>query len=274
MRNPLSDERSVRDPSPAFRSEGIPEMSTFSCEPKKKIVLPNLQMAVEVVKIEQGVVHLDVKPLAEGPALLEAGPEATRDAEVQARFLRQLSEGLGMTALGLGMARLQLDAGLIGEVKTTLARVQEQFQLLRLGVEGERETVRPQAVPRARKLRRALLVEDDCNQRELLAGFLRQSGLQVDTAGDGSDALDYLGKHGRPDVVLLDMGLPRVDGPTTLREIRRNPAYGGLKIFGVSGRLPQDFGLECGPGGIDRWFHKPLDPAVLVHDLAEELEKV
>jgi len=114
-------------------------------------------------------------------------------------------------------------------------------------------------------------VEDNRNERELLAGFLRQSGLEVDTAGDGSDALAYLGSHAQPDVILLDMGLPHVDGPTMVRQLRSNPVYAGLKIFGVSGHLPEEFGLEWGPRGIDRWFQKPLDPAALVHGLAEEL---
>jgi CheY-like chemotaxis protein len=240
-------------------------MATFSCKPTEKIVLPTLHAAVTVVQIGQGVVRLRVEAPADTPVLREAG----RLPAPPARFLPQLAGRLATTAVGLGLLRLQLDAGLTEDARAALARVQEDFQLLRLGVQGEMEARR---APATRAPRKALLVEDDCNQRELLAGFLRHSGLQVYTAGDGSEALDYLGKHGSPDVVLLDMGLPRVDGPTTVREIRRNPAYGGLKIFGVTGRQPQDFDLERGPRGIDRWFHKPLDPAALVHDLAEELD--
>ncbi len=174
--------------------------------------------------------------------------------------------------MGLGLLCLQLDSGLTEEARQTLAQIQDDFQLLRYGVEGEiaGPTVPPPAkLPR---LRKALLVEDDRNERELLAGFLRQSGLNVDTAGDGSDALDYLGCHARPDVVLLDMGLPRVDGPTTVREIRRNPALAGIRIFGVTGHLPEEFGLELGPRGIDGWFQKPLDPMALLHQLNEELD--
>jgi CheY-like chemotaxis protein len=116
-----------------------------------------------------------------------------------------------------------------------------------------------------------LLVEDDGNQRELLAGFLRMAGLQVDTAGDGSDALDYLRSRPRPDVVLMDMGLPRCDGPTAVRQIRRDPAFEGLRIFAVTGGAPDQFGLGSGPGGIDRWFRKPLNPALLLHELKQEL---
>ena len=101
--------------------------------------------------------------------------------------------------------------------------------------------------------------------------MLRLSGFAVDTAGDGCDALDHLRSGGRPDVVLLDMALPRCDGATTAREIRRDPACAGLKIFAVSGHSPNEYDLDHGPGGIDRWFHKPLDPAMLLRELTQEL---
>ena len=104
--------------------------------------------------------------------------------------------------------------------------------------------------------------------RPLLRGF---EGLDVDTAGDGCDALDYLRSRGRPDVVLLDMGLPRLDGAAAVREIRRDPACAGLKIFAVSGHTADEYGLPLGPTGVDRWFHKPVDPMSLVRDLDLEL---
>jgi CheY-like chemotaxis protein/sRNA-binding carbon storage regulator CsrA len=256
-------------------------MITLCCRPKDKIALPTLNIAVEVVKIERGLVHLGIESPPDVPVFREAATPLAIEARQeghprgeggQARFMRQLSARLGEAVLAMGVTRLQLDVGLLAAAKAALTRIQEEVQLLRAGVEGQREDppITPaSAVPSAP---RALLVEDDCNQRELLAGFLRHSGMKVDTAGDGSDALDYLSSHGKPDVILLDMGLPHVDGPTTVRQIRRNPAFAGIKIFAVTGRQPNEFDLECGPQGIDRWFHKPLDPAALLHDLAEELD--
>ena len=112
--------------------------------------------------------------------------------------------------------------------------------------------------------RKALLVEDDANESELLAGFLRLSGFRVDRASDGCDALEYLAEQGQPDVVLLDMQMPRCDGPTTIQAIRQNPAYAGLRVFAVSGRVPADMGVTVGPTGVNRWFRKPLNPQSLV----------
>jgi CheY-like chemotaxis protein len=255
-------------------------MLTFSCKPKDKLLLPTCNIAIEVVKVERGVVHLgidgppDVSVLCEGGRTRAAEGDARdcRPAGTHPRFLSQLADSLETTAKGLGLLSLQLDAGLAEEGKAILSLLQHDLSSLRYAVEGEREAPPARPARVAGKGRKALLVEDDSNERELLAGFLRHSGLKVDTAGDGSDALDYLGTQGRPDVILLDMGLPRVDGPTTLRTIRRNPAFAGIKIFGVSGRPPEDFDLECGPRGIDRWFHKPLDPAALVRELVEDLD--
>ena len=142
----------------------------------------------------------------------------------------------------------------------------------RLDVEKAKTTA-AQRKP-VRKTLKTLLVEDDQNERELLAGFLRMSGFAVDTAGDGCDALEHLRTRERPDVVLLDMGLPRFDGAATAREIRRDPANAGMRILAVTGHTPDEYDLDQGPSGIDRWFHKPLDPVALLRELNGELQSI
>src|SRR5262249_6827512 len=119
-----------------------------------------------------------------------------------------LQDRLTTTGLGLGLLRLQLDTGRTEEAKATLAALQADFQILLHDTHTETEPL--SARVSTGSSRRALLVEDDLSEREFLARFLRRSGLQVDTAGDGADALDYLRTHDQPDVVLLDMGLPHV----------------------------------------------------------------
>lgn len=259
-------------------------MLVLSRRVHEKILLPTINTTVQVVAVKPGVVRLgisappdvvvlreelhdravewDQQPPAAGPAPSAARPD---------QLARQVSERLQATAVALGLARLQLDLGLAADARESLVRLQEGVQLLLHGVNGESEPFPPP--PPARPARRALLVEDDHNERELLAGLLRLSGFEVATAGDGCDALDYLHTHDRPDVVLCDMVLPRCDGPTVVRELRRDPAYAGLKIFGVTGHLPEEFGLAGGPAGIDRWFCKPLDPAALIRDLSQELDQ-
>jgi CheY-like chemotaxis protein len=169
--------------------------------------------------------------------------------------------------MGLGAVQLLLDAGCADEACQALTVVRDDLQLLRLKLELQSERTPPTAMSRKRK---ALLVEDDASQRELLAGFLRMAGMEVDTAGDGADALDYLHSHSKPDVLLLDMNLPRCDGATAVRSIRHDPALAGLRIVAVSGSSPDDYDLARGPDGIDRWFRKPIDPASLFRELTGE----
>jgi CheY-like chemotaxis protein len=160
--------------------------------------------------------------------------------------------------------------GLPADAAALLARIEDDLQALRRRLMGQHSAAPPQRRDGAGQRRTALLVEDNANERELLATFLRLAGLSVDTAGDGADALGYLATHPRPDVVLMDMGLPRCDGPTAVRAIRHNPALAGVKIVAVTGHAAEEFNLGAGPAGVDRWFRKPVDPAVLVRELEQE----
>src|SRR5207248_7954866 len=99
---------------------------------------------------------------------------------------------LNTASVGLALLRGQLRAGLAENAEATLDKVDQALRALH-----ERVDPAPQPAPAPR--RKALLVEDDPNECELLAGFLRLAGLDVTTAGDGSDALDHLRKEGRPD---------------------------------------------------------------------------
>jgi len=249
----------------------------------QKVLLPTVDVSIKVVDIRGGVVRLGIEAPPEVTVLREE--VADRSAEkadgknlsappaaepVRKELLHQLHERLRTTGVGLALLSLELDAGLINDAKAALTQIRDDLRLLRLGLEGELD-IRPSQAPSSNARRKkALVVEDDCNQRELLASFLRQTGIEVDTAGDGADALDYLRTHDKPDVVLLDMALPRVDGPTMAREIRRNPAFAGVKVFGVSGHRPEEFNLDPGPAGIDRWFQKPLDLNTLLKHLTQE----
>jgi carbon storage regulator CsrA len=256
-------------------------MLVLSRKPDQRIVLPALNIAIKVVEIKRGAVRLgidaphDVTVLREEVADRAAEWRAEKDqvadlhnSEKGREVLHQFHERLRTTGVGLALLSLELDAGLIDDAKAALIQIREDLRLLRLGLAGELENM-PKPSNGAHGSQKALLVEDDCNQRELLAALLRQSGMDVDTASDGSDALKYLRTHDKPDVVLLDMGLPHVDGPTMVREIRGDPAFAGLKVFGVTGHRPEEFGLDQGPAGIDRWFRKPLDLNILLEHLTQ-----
>jgi two-component system, OmpR family, response regulator len=261
-------------------------MLVLSRRPNQKIVFPASEIAVQVLSIKPGAVRLGIEAPPEVEVLREelaanigrqAGAGLQRSENMPRTRLAAL-EGLVQKRLaiaekGLAVLREQLLAGLHRDAVLTLDELQEDVRLLqeRLGSEARIVLHWPAGTPATPK-RKALLVEDNPQERELMALCLRSEGLDVDTAGDGCDALDYLRTRERPDVVLLDMGLPRVDGPTTVREIRSDPCCAGLKIFAVSGHSAEEYKLPIGPAGVDRWFQKPVDPMSLVQNLARELE--
>jgi CheY-like chemotaxis protein len=123
----------------------------------------------------------------------------------------------------------------------------------------------------AAKTSHVLVVEDSAVERKLVAAVLEYSGLNVSTADDGRDALDFLSMHAMPDAILLDMLMPRCDGPAFVREVRSDPKFADLKIFAVSSIEPTTLGVATGCDGINGWFPKPLEPAELVSVLDQSL---
>src|SRR5262249_14378804 len=150
------------------------------------------------------------RPVAPPRTLLEDAAARARLHELN-HLLRNRLNG---ASIGLALLRRQVQGGLAQAAAATLDRIERELQALQGHVAGVRESAPDRRGPPA-KVCKALLVEDDTNERELLAGLLRLAGLDVATAGDGCDALDYLRTQGRPDVVLLDMMLPRCDGAAT-----------------------------------------------------------
>jgi CheY-like chemotaxis protein len=87
--------------------------------------------------------------------------------------------------------------------------------------------------------RLALVVDDDRDTRETLAILLRWAGHEVRTAADGPEAL-IVARDFHPDVVFLDIGMPRLDGYEVCRQLRRSPAFEHAHIFALSGRSGSD----------------------------------
>ncbi|HEV3417761.1 MAG TPA: response regulator [Pirellulales bacterium] len=249
-------------------------MLVLSRRPGDKILFPDLDIRVEILQSTGKNVRVgidapsDVAVLRHELARTDQHPRQNSPRRTPGDNHR-LRNRLNTARLALCLLEKQLEAGLIDAAKATLVRALEEFAAA--ANELQPAAGREEAAAKLPRLR-ALLVEDDANESELLAGILRMSGIVVDTAGDGWQALDYLAHHERPDVVLLDMRMPRFDGPSTISAIRQNPQLQGLKVYAVSGSTPDEVGLPMGPGGVDRWFSKPLDPGRLVREMKHELD--
>ncbi len=179
-----------------------------------------------------------------------------------------LRNRLQKATLGLHLVQRMLEKGNADDIEPTMFNIFNELKEIEQELSPRTTTATEEPQPNCC---RALVVEDDATECELLAGYLRLSGFDVTTAMDGLQAMVHLSKDERPDVVLLDMKMPRFDGPKTVSAIRHNPAYRGLKIFAVSGTKPAEMPVDVGPRGVDRWFTKPINPRSLVSAIQEDI---
>ena len=101
---------------------------------------------------------------------------------------------------------------------------------------------------------RALVVEDDARIRRTLEVNLRARGYEVDLAGTGEDALQLAARH-HPDVVVLDLGLPSMDGLDVVRGLR---GWTSVPIVVLSGRGSEAAKVEALDLGADDYVTKPF----------------
>jgi two-component system, OmpR family, response regulator MprA len=102
---------------------------------------------------------------------------------------------------------------------------------------------------------RVLVVEDDDEIADVLRRSLRQEGHEVRTAADGIEALDAALEF-VPDLVILDLGLPRLDGVEVLRRLR---AEGDVPILILTARSGTDHQVESLDSGADDYIVKPFE---------------
>ena len=118
--------------------------------------------------------------------------------------------------------------------------------------------------------RRALVVDDAADIRLLAELVLSMAGFTVDAASSGSEALRLLAAGDLPDIVVLDVQMPDLDGWETLSRLRSDPRTASLPVVlcTVKG-LPEDT-LRGWTLGCDGYLGKPFD----ITGLVEELQRV
>lgn len=251
-----------------------------------KVVFPTLGITVEILRLVGSRVRLGIEAPKHVPILrneLAGSGASPRDTAAVSPAPADLSHSqrnrLQKAILGLRLLERMLESGQAEEAESMIFQIFNELKSIEeesapapraasAREDGPRLGTEPGHVERAR---RALIVEDDASESEMLAGYLRLSGFEVVTALDGMQAMVQLARHHRPDVVLLDMKMPRFDGSKTVAAIRRNADYRALKIFAVTGSDHGELAVSIGPQGVDRWFRKPVDPEYLVGAIHDEL---
>lgn len=110
---------------------------------------------------------------------------------------------------------------------------------------------------------RVLVVEDEPDQQELLCYNLSREGYRVATAADGRSAMEAV-EDAVPDLIVLDLMLPGVDGLEVCRQVRSNPRTAGVPIVMLTAKSEDSdvvTGLEV---GADDYVTKPYSPRVLL----------
>jgi chemosensory pili system protein ChpA (sensor histidine kinase/response regulator) len=102
-----------------------------------------------------------------------------------------------------------------------------------------------------------LVVDDSLTMRVALVHSLEHAGYAVETARDGQEAMEYIRNNGLPNLVTLDIEMPRMDGLETLYAIRRTPGSENLPIFMLSSRTAEMHLRTAMKMGATRYFNKP-----------------
>jgi carbon storage regulator CsrA len=267
-----------------------------------KVVFPTLGISVEILRVAGNKVRLGIEApqevpvhrhevseritAAEGfaggitdardqiikmPSMAGRGSSSPSDGQPQREMNHAIRNRLNAAALGLHLLHRKLETDDLSDAEATIFKIFNELKAIETQMEGSAKSS-PRQEKEPELHHRALVVEDNDNERELLAGCLRVSGFDVDTAADGLQAMVRLTERA-PDVVLLDMKMPRFDGRKTISAIRSNPDYRGVKLFAVSGVTPEDMNVTLGPGGVDRWFIKPVDPNGILEALRADLHE-
>jgi CheY-like chemotaxis protein len=118
--------------------------------------------------------------------------------------------------------------------------------------------------------RRILIADDRASSRELLRLVLDRAGYDVIEAEDGVEALEQA-RVGNPDLILLDLQMPRLDGYGTIAELRREERFRALPILALTASAMRGDREKIMAAGFTDYLSKPAGPELLRETVARLL---
>jgi excisionase family DNA binding protein len=115
-----------------------------------------------------------------------------------------------------------------------------------------------------------LIVDDDERLREYVRINLEAEGYEVREAGSAEEGLSALGERS-PDLILLDVMMPQVDGWETLRRIQEHTGVGAIPVIMFSGQVDEQSASEAQSRGAQGFIGKPFDPRSLIESTKQQL---
>ena len=111
-----------------------------------------------------------------------------------------------------------------------------------------------------------LIAEDNPTNRELLRELLEIRGYTVAEACNGQEALVSV-EQAPPDILLLDIGMPVLDGFAVMRKLRENPRFTSLPVVAVTAYAMQGDREKIMDSGFNGYLSKPVNSTTLFHEL-------
>lgn len=121
-------------------------------------------------------------------------------------------------------------------------------------------------------MKTVLIAEDNPVNRELLRELLEMRGYAVVETCNGQEAMEQLHKA-QPDILLLDLNMPVLDGFGTIEKIRKHPGFRTLPVLAVTAYAMRGDREKILAAGFDGYLSKPIDPTVLHQELQRLLIK-
>jgi CheY-like chemotaxis protein len=115
-------------------------------------------------------------------------------------------------------------------------------------------------------MKRVLVAEDNAVNRELIRELLELRGYEVTEACDGQEALEML-EASPPDILLLDLGMPKLDGFGVIKRVRENPNLDGMPVLAVTAYAMRGDKERVLDAGFDGYLSKPINGAALTQAL-------
>jgi CheY-like chemotaxis protein len=139
-----------------------------------------------------------------------------------------------------------------------------------LAVDEKRKHAEPRSIPHVNSYPalRILVVDDNEDAALALSRLLETSGHTVYQAYDGPSSLEAAADH-NPDVVLLDIGLPGLDGYEVAKRMRRDPVLAQMRLIALSGYCQEEDRQRSREAGFDHHLAKPTDYQELLALLAQ-----
>ena len=123
-------------------------------------------------------------------------------------------------------------------------------------------------VPNAKR-RRVLVVEDNLDSVHSMTTLIRMMGHEVEFAINGFAAIAAARKY-RPDIVILDLGLPDFKGDHLATQLKYEPGLEQTRIIAISGLPQENLEERAREAGCAEFYRKPIDPMKLEEILAEQ----